>query len=79
MVEGYLHQPYSWFLNRHSAELSKTILSEIPVVVGNAIRPLIELIAKGTVAFALIVLLIITDPWLAFIIGALLRVLCSYF
>ena len=47
-------------------------MSEIPVVVGNAIRPLIELIAKGTVAFALIVLLIITDPWLAFIIGALL-------
>lgn len=72
MVEGYLHQPYSWFLNRHSAELSKIILSEIPVVVGNAIRPLIELIAKGAVAFALIVLLIVTDPWLALIIGVLL-------
>ena len=28
LVEGYLHQPYSWFLRRHSAELGKTILSE---------------------------------------------------
>jgi hypothetical protein len=28
LVEGYLHQPYSWFLNRHSADLGKTILSE---------------------------------------------------
>ena len=28
LVEGYLNQPYSWFLNRHSAELGKTILSE---------------------------------------------------
>ena len=26
LVEGYLHQPYSWFLNRHSADLGKTIL-----------------------------------------------------
>jgi ABC-type multidrug transport system fused ATPase/permease subunit len=25
LVEGYLHQPYSWFLNRHSADLGKTI------------------------------------------------------
>ena len=29
LLEGYLHQPYSWFLNRHSAELSKTILSDV--------------------------------------------------
>ena len=25
-MEGYLHQPYSWFLNRHSADLGKNIL-----------------------------------------------------
>ena len=28
LVESYLHQPYSWFLSRHSADLGKTILSE---------------------------------------------------
>ena len=28
-VEKYLHQPYEWFLNNHTAELGKTILSEI--------------------------------------------------
>ena len=26
LVEGYLNQPYSWFLNRHSADLGKTVL-----------------------------------------------------
>ena len=26
-IEYYLHQPYSWFLDRHSADLGKTILS----------------------------------------------------
>ena len=27
LIEEYLHQPYSWFLNRHSADLGKTILA----------------------------------------------------
>jgi ABC-type multidrug transport system fused ATPase/permease subunit len=27
LIEGYLHQPYTWFLNRHSADLGKNILS----------------------------------------------------
>ena len=29
LTERYLHQPYSWFLNRHSADLGTTILSEV--------------------------------------------------
>jgi ATP-binding cassette, subfamily B, bacterial PglK len=32
LVEGYLHQPYSWFLNRHSANLGKTTLLGSPLV-----------------------------------------------
>ena len=33
LVEGYLNQPYSWFLNCHSSELGKTVLSEVGVVI----------------------------------------------
>ena len=40
LVEGYLHQPYSWFLNRNSADLGKTILSEVGLVIGTGVRPL---------------------------------------
>ncbi len=69
LVEGYLNQPYSWFLNRHSADLGKTILSQVGVVVGGGIRPLMELIAKGTVSIAIILLLIIVDPKVALIVG----------
>ena len=29
LEEVYLHQPYSWFLNRHSADLGRTILLEV--------------------------------------------------
>ena len=69
LVEGYLHQPYSWFLSRHSADLGKTILSEVSVIIADGIRPLMELFAKGIVVIALITLLIIADPKLAFIVG----------
>ena len=68
LIEGYLHQPYSWFLNRHSADLGKNILSEVSIVVGNGISPMINLIAHGAVVFTLVSLLIVTDPKLALII-----------
>ncbi len=71
-VEGYLNQPYSWFLNRHSADIGKTILSEVSSVVGKGMKPLMELIAGSLVAIALIILLIITDPKLALMVGFLL-------
>ena len=77
-----MNQPYSWFLNRHSADLGKTILSEAGEVVGIGMAPLIELIAKGTVTIALLTLLIIVDPKLTLIVGltlALIYVLIYYF
>ena len=72
LVEAYLHQPYSWFLSHNSADLGKTILSEVSQVVGGGIRAFIELIAKGLVIISLITLLIIVDPKLAFIISLFL-------
>jgi ABC-type multidrug transport system fused ATPase/permease subunit len=69
LIEGYLRQPYSWFLNQNSSEIGKTILSEVNYVVGNGIGQLLEVIAKGSVAVTLIILLIIVDPKLAIIVG----------
>ena len=62
LVERYLHQPYSWFLNRNSADLGKSILSEVSQVVGSGIKPFLDLIAQVMVATAIIILLIIFDP-----------------
>ena len=69
LVEGYLNQPYSWFLNRHSADLGKSILSEVGIIIGHGLTPMMELIAKSLVAIALISLLIFIDPKIAFIAG----------
>jgi ATP-binding cassette, subfamily B, bacterial PglK len=72
LIEGYLHQPFSWFLNRNSADVGKTVLSEVQKLVEIGIYPLIELIAKGTVAVAIIILLFLVDLKLALIIGSIL-------
>lgn len=69
LVKGYLSQPYSWFLNRNSAELGKNILSDVGQVIGYGIRPFIELTAKSMVAAGLIALLIFVDPKLSFVIA----------
>ena len=69
LVAGYLHQPYSWFLSRHSADLGKTILSEVSAVISNGLLPMMTLIAQGAVAAALLTLLIVIDSKLALIVG----------
>ena len=77
LVEGYLRQPYSWFLSRHSAELGKNILSEVGHVIATGLRPLMQIIARGMLAIMLIILLIIVDSKLALTVGLILFV--AYF
>ena len=74
LVEGYLHQPYSWFLNRHSAGLGKSILSEVDIVVAGGLNPVLNLFAQIAVTLAILVLLILIDPKLTLIVGISLSV-----
>ena len=69
LVEGYLKQPYSWYLNKNSAELGKNILSEVGVVISTGLRPLIDLIANSMVTISITILLVIVDPKLMFIVS----------
>ena len=68
LVEGYLNQPYSWFLNRHSSELGKTVLSEVGVVIAKGLGPMMNLITQTAVTFTILMLLIFVDPKLTFIV-----------
>lgn len=72
LVEGYLHQPYSWFLSKNSSNLGKTILSEVSLVIYGSVIPMMTLIAQGAVAIAIITLIIIVDPILALRVGLVL-------
>lgn len=65
----YLQQPYSWFLERHSSELSKNILSEVGTVIRDGVIPLFSLTSQVVVTLAILFLLVAIDPWLALVIG----------
>ena len=65
LIEGYLHQPYEWFLSKNSAELGKNVLSQISLVTQGPLLNVMNLIAQSAVAIALITLTVFTDPWLA--------------
>tara|TARA_Y100000816_G_C26107438_1_gene588995 strand:- start:2 stop:1804 length:1803 start_codon:yes stop_codon:yes gene_type:complete len=69
LLEGYLHQPYSWFLNHNSADLGKSILSEVHQVIGGGMTQSMELISKSIITVLIILLLVIVDPKLAIIVG----------
>lgn len=68
-VEGYLHQPYSWFLNRHSADLGKNILSEVGFVISQGMNPMINFIKQSVVGLAIVIMLFFVDPILTLIVG----------
>jgi ABC-type multidrug transport system fused ATPase/permease subunit len=67
LVEGYLHQPYSWFLNRHSSDLGKTILSDVRTVINRCISPMVVIISQSIVAIALVTVIVIVHYKLAII------------
>jgi ATP-binding cassette, subfamily B, bacterial PglK len=68
MVEGYLNQPYAFFLNRNSADLTKRALSDVDILVDNCIIPLVQMISYGLVMIMLVALLLIIDLVLAGIV-----------
>ena len=67
LIEGYLFQPYSWFLNRNSAILGKSILSEVSGVIGKGLFPMMSLITNSCTTLTLFILLIVVEPKLTFI------------
>ena len=72
MIEGYLRQPYSWFLNRHSATLGKNILTEVNRVVNGGLNPLINLFSQVMIVILITTLLIIVDLKISIIVGCFL-------
>ena len=61
----YIYKPYTFFLNRNTADLGKNILSEVSEVVRGVLVPFMQLIAKGVVALAILVSLFVYDWRLA--------------
>jgi ABC-type multidrug transport system fused ATPase/permease subunit len=62
LLEGYMRQPYVFFLDRHNAHLSTHLLSETQRVVNSAYRPLADLISAGLTLVLIVSLLLWVEP-----------------
>ena len=67
LVEVYLLQPYSWFLNKHSADLGKNILSEVNNVTDRVLAPFINLIAQAVIIILILSILLFINAKIALI------------
>lgn len=72
LFEAYMQQSYCWFLGKNSADLGKIIVSEVGAAVNGGILQLLTVVSQGAVTFALLALIIVVDPFLAFSVGIVL-------
>ncbi|WP_234264212.1 ABC transporter ATP-binding protein [Hydrogenophaga sp. NFH-34] len=70
LMARYLAQPYEFFIHRNTAELSKTILAEVDMVMGNLIQPMSQVIVQGIVVLAMLALVFAYNPLTALAIVA---------
>jgi len=62
LLTTYLSQPYPYFLNRHTGEMSTRVLAETQQLVFQFMRPAAELIASSFTVIAIVALLVWMEP-----------------
>tara|TARA_B100000035_G_scaffold313498_1_gene327358 strand:+ start:915 stop:2696 length:1782 start_codon:yes stop_codon:yes gene_type:complete len=72
LLQSYLYQSYSWFLNKHSSDLAKNILSTVNLVVNRGLLSTLQAISQSLVILLIILLLFLVDPKLTLIVGLIL-------
>jgi ATP-binding cassette, subfamily B, bacterial PglK len=77
LLKHYLFLPYTYFLNAHSADLSKNIVFEVQQFTTRLLLPFLQIITKGILVSVIIVLLLLVHPVVA--LGAVLVFGISYF
>lgn len=65
LLEIYLKQNYSFFIQRNSADLTKILLNDVDQVVWGVIKPVLAILSYGLIIVAMIFLLIFYDPMMA--------------
>lgn len=72
LLGAYLHHPYSWFLERNSADIGKNVLNETDSLVGRMISPALRLISNILLVVAIVGFLIVVDPLVTILSAGLL-------
>lgn len=69
LLSQYLHQPYAYYLDHNTSELSKNLLTEVRQIVTAGIRPTLEIVARGLAAIAIVLYLYASDPFAALVVS----------
>ena len=74
LFRQYLYQPYSYYLDHNTSELSKNLLAEVNQVVNGVLRPAMEMFAHGTMGLAILVFLLVLNPLVGLAAGVIFGV-----
>ncbi|MEO1775683.1 MAG: ABC transporter ATP-binding protein [Pseudomonadota bacterium] len=65
LLARYLTQPYMFFVNRHSSDMSSNILQEAQFVVGDFLRPMADILSAIFTFTAVVMMLMLIEPVVA--------------
>ena len=65
LLEAYLQQPYTWFLERNSSEISTAVLGEVGQLINMVMIPSLQLISNIILALTITAFMIYIDPVIA--------------
>ena len=65
LLRGSLMQPYAWFLNRHSSQLTTTVLTEVDQLVAGSLLPALQILPRLLTAIMIIGVILFIEPNIA--------------
>jgi len=74
LLQGYLHQPYEFFLTRHSSEIGRNVLYEVEQLVSRVLQPSLLIVSNILVVLFIVLVLFLADPMTATVVALVLLV-----
>lgn len=68
----YINQSYSFYIGRHSGELTKTVISEVDQLIQNYFRPVFNMLSYSVVLIFILALVMVVNPIVAIFTGLIM-------
>ncbi|MCW9706783.1 ABC transporter ATP-binding protein [Fodinibius salsisoli] len=71
MMKSYMHAPYTFHLNRNTAELLRNIAHEVNVFINNVVSNMLKMTREGVMAFSILTFLFVMEPLITLLVISL--------
>lgn len=72
LLAQYLARPYSFFLNRNTADMGKNVLTEVRTVIGGVLSSGVQVLRNSLVSLSILALLVAVDPLVSMVVALML-------